>query len=178
MPEKAIAINKVLLNFKLKNFRAYTNSTQTSSGGTSHTHTVTISSSGDHGHNIGYLTDDWGCDSGYPCTVAIGSTTGSGDHTHGTIVSTAENTHTHNITMSFGIYEISLSSPSVDVYTGEDGGTMTKKGTYTTDQTNLDITNEIRDIGAGKWINIQFRPNKKMRIEANAYIQIFIQSEA
>jgi hypothetical protein len=54
---------------------------------------------------------------------------------------------------------------------------MTLKGTYTTDQTEIDLTTEVLAIGAGKWVDIQFRPNKNMRIESNAYVQIFINSE-
>jgi hypothetical protein len=53
---------------------------------------------------------------------------------------------------------------------------MTLKGTYTSDQTEVDLTDEVKSIGKGNWINIQFRPNKRMRIESNAYIQIFINS--
>lgn len=83
----------------------------------------------------------------------------------------------HRHEMNYGISEKSLSSESVDLYTGEDGGTMTLFDTYSSDQTEIDITDEISTIGAGKWVNLQFRPNQSMRIEANAYIQIFINSE-
>jgi hypothetical protein len=78
--------------------------------------------------------------------------------------------------LDYGIYEETLTSPSVDLYTGEDGGSMTKKATYTEDQTEIDLSTEISAVGAGKWANIQFRPNKRMRIEGNAYLQIFIKS--
>ena len=73
--------------------------------------------------------------------------------------------------------EGTLTSPSVDVYVGEDGGGMTKKGTYTADQTDIDITSLVSAVGTGKWINIQFRPNKEMKIDANAYCQIFLESK-
>ena len=66
---------------------------------------------------------------------------------------------------------------SVDLYIGEDGGAMTKKSTYTSDQTEIDITQEIQNIGRGKWADIQFRANRNMRIEANVYVQIFIESK-
>jgi len=79
--------------------------------------------------------------------------------------------------LDFGIYEEELTSPSVDVYVGEDEGSMTKKGTYTEDQTNLDITSLVSAVGTGKWINLQFRPNKRMRIESNSYIKIFVESK-
>ena len=80
-------------------------------------------------------------------------------------------------TIDYGIEEESLTSPSVVVKVGEDGETLSTVDTYTTDQTEVDITDEVKDVGAGKWIDIQFDPNKNMRIEANAYIQIFIESK-
>jgi len=83
--------------------------------------------------------------------------------------------HTHGI--NYGITEQTLISPSVDVYTGVDGGEMTLKDNYNTDQTEIDLTTEASAVGAGNWMNIQFRPNKRMRIEANAYVQVFIQSK-
>ena len=79
--------------------------------------------------------------------------------------------HTHDI--NFGIYEESLVNPSVDVYAGVDGS-ETLVGTYTSDQTNLDVTANIPS--SGGWYNIQFRPNQEMRIEGNAYIKCFIES--
>lgn len=83
--------------------------------------------------------------------------------------------HTHD--MTYDIYEETLTDPSVILSVGEDGGSMTTIGTYTSDQTDIDITDEVAAVGAGKWININFSPNKPMRIESNAYIQIFIDSE-
>ena len=53
---------------------------------------------------------------------------------------------------------------------------MTLKDTYTTDQTEINVTSEVVAVGAGKWVNLQFRVNKNMRIEANAYVKIFIES--
>lgn len=78
--------------------------------------------------------------------------------------------------LDFGIYEETLTSPSVDVYVGEDGGSMTKQGTYTADKIDLEITKLVSAVGINKWVNVQFRPNKRMRIEANSYIKIFIES--
>ncbi|KKL04337.1 hypothetical protein LCGC14_2617090, partial [marine sediment metagenome] len=34
----------------------------------------------------------------------------------------------------------------------------------------------VKAVGPGNWINILFEANKRMRIEANAYVQIFIES--
>jgi len=78
---------------------------------------------------------------------------------------------------TYAIREEELTDPSVDLYTGEDGESMTKKATYTTDQTEIDLTTEASAVGAGKWVNLQFRPNKNMRIEADAHCQIFIESK-
>lgn len=49
--------------------------------------------------------------------------------------------------------------------------------TYTTDQDDLDVTTGASSIEAGNWINIKFILNKRMRIEANTYVQIFIESK-
>lgn len=69
-----------------------------------------------------------------------------------------------------------LTSPSVDLSVGEEGSEV-PIATYTTDQVNIDITDEVRNVGAGNWINIKFDPNKRMRIETDAYVQIFIESK-
>jgi hypothetical protein len=82
--------------------------------------------------------------------------------------------HTHDI--NFGIFEEPLVSPSVEVWIGEDGGVMTLFGTYTSDQENLDITDAVLGIGVEKWVNVQFTPNKRMRLEANIYNKVFIES--
>ena len=81
------------------------------------------------------------------------------------------------IVFSTGFVQSSLSNPSVDLYTGEDGGSMTKKATYTADQEEVDLTTEVSAVGSGKWVNLQFRPNQEMRIEVSAYVQIFLESK-
>jgi len=93
-------------------------------------------------------------------------------HTH-TIggTSAAGSAHTHGITYS--IYENSVSTPSVVVTAGVDGA-ETAVGTYTIDQSGLDITPNIASSGA--WYNVKFTLNQAMRIEANAYVQVFLQS--
>jgi hypothetical protein len=83
--------------------------------------------------------------------------------------------HKHGV--DFGIYEETLTGASVEIAAGEDGGTMTGTLTYTTDQTEVDYTTNVQNVGAGKWYDIRFTPNKNMRIEVNAYLQIFIKSE-
>lgn len=122
---------------------------------------------GSHYHSIPSLTVHG--------TTTQSSTTSSAGSTTSSTTTTAGSAHHHGI--AYGIVEQTLTDPSVDLYVGEDGGSMTLVGTYTTDQTNVDVTDIVTDVGRDKWINIQFRPNKNMRIEANAYIQIFINSE-
>lgn len=104
---------------------------------------------------------------------------------------TSESYHSHAIT--FGIYENSGSpdyfSPSlgqVTVKIGTDGGTMYTVGSYTGDQNGLDVNatlvaNNVIPTG-GTWYNIEVTPKTtscpggRMRIEANLYLQIFLQS--
>ena len=101
----------------------------------------------------------------------------SGAHTHSVTGTTTDSQGGHSHTIEYGISEQSLSSPSVTVKVGLDGGSLTTVGTYTTDQTDLDITDAIASVGAGNWAVIEFTPNQNMRIEANAYIKIFINSD-
>ena len=115
-------------------------------------------------------------------TTAINSATGvtvsstDGTHNHQATTATSnESAHTHGVTGA--ITTTALTSPSIDLYTGEDGGAMTQKGTYTNTTNEVDITTEIRAIGSSKWIDVQFRANKLMRIEATLYIQTFIRSD-
>jgi len=170
LPPEAIAINQVLLSFKLKGYRYYTT---TSSGGSSHNHDVSIGYSGSHQHTLAYCTSAWPT-SGFPLSAGVGSTLAGGSHTHGAFTSTSESAHTHAMVPS--ITESSLTSPSVTVKVGPDGGSLTTIGTYGTDQENLDISSAVEAVGAGNWIDIEFNADKNMRIEANAYIQIFIRS--
>jgi len=76
-----------------------------------------------------------------------------------------------------GIGEESLTNPEVVVVAGEEGS-ETSVGTYTSsDQTEVDITDQVKAIGAGNWVNVKFTPNKRMRVEANIHAQIFIESK-
>lgn len=93
------------------------------------------------------------------------------------------NKHYHQVTtpahlhaMSPAITSVSLTGGSAALWTGEDDAGSTLKGWYDADQTDLDITSEVRGIGKGKWVDLQFEPNKNMRIEGNAYVQMFIKS--
>jgi hypothetical protein len=220
VPNEAIAINKVLLNFKMRNYRSsfshsyysttedlyslYTGSwttlrSQAISSDTSFVHTVTTVATevGDafdaNRADIIYVRVSDGTNY-YPSESGLGITVRNDSTTYPIIVPGNMNGKTltisaksDSINNDYGIdvslnsispplVQETLSSPSVDLYTGIDGDTMTLKDTYTADQTEIDLTSEINAIGAGNWVNLQFIPNKLMRIEANAYIQIFIKS--
>jgi len=92
--------------------------------------------------------------------------------------------HIHKITtpahfhaMSPAITSVELTGGSTALWIGEDGAGSTLKAWYDADQTDLNITSEVRGIGAGKWVDLQFQPNKNMRIEGNTYVQMFIKSQ-
>jgi hypothetical protein len=89
--------------------------------------------------------------------------TDGGSHSHGVTIPA----HSHNI--DYGIYEEILSSPSVTVQIN--AATL---GTYTTNQNDLDIGSYISSSG---WYTITFTPNKNIRINANIYIQIYLESK-
>ena len=110
-------------------------------------------------------------------TVSGQTAQSSGAHTHSVTGTTTDSQGAHSHSINYAISEQSLSSPSVTIKVGPDGGSLTTVGTYTADETDLDITNIIRSVGAGNWAVIEFTPNQNMRIEANAYIQIFIESK-
>jgi hypothetical protein len=71
-------------------------------------------------------------------------------------------------------YRIYGTGNLVNVSVGSEGS-ETLVGVYREDQTNIDVTNYIGN--AGNWYNIQFSPHNLMRIDANAYVKVFIQSK-
>ncbi|MHA1304768.1 MAG: hypothetical protein ACTSPI_13810 [Candidatus Heimdallarchaeaceae archaeon] len=82
--------------------------------------------------------------------------------------------HTHGV--AYEMNEETLESPLMLLSVGIEDS-ETSLGYYDSDQEEIDITSIVSGVGAGNWINIKFEPNKRMRIEANAYIQIFIESK-
>jgi hypothetical protein len=111
-------------------------------------------------------------------TIAA-QTSASATHTHSGIATNTEASHVHTVpaqtaNISFGIYEEALASPSVVVTAGVEGS-ESAVGTYTTDQADLNISSAIPGI-AGNWYVVKFTPNKRMRIEANLYIKMFLHS--
>jgi hypothetical protein len=238
MPEEAVAINKVLLNFKMKPVKTF----QTISNSAVDTFTGTLTTSGweDTGGSVTVTTASandkiliiYSADIGNQdppnilMTFKIQRDIGGGgysdlansDSYYGGAWQAGDNTYTKTVTLAktlldspgsgtitykvqakdfegkadYGVFgngvitalvfstsfqEGTLTGESVDIYVGEDGGAMTLKGTYTEDQSNLDITSLVSNVGTSKWINLQFRPNQEMRIEANAYVQIFLESK-
>jgi len=104
----------------------------------SHTHNVVI---GSHNH-----------------TVTIGS------HQHSIIISSHNHTiPAHNHDMTFGIYEKTPASPSVNVYLSNNGYDFDVfLGTYTTDE-EIEFGTKIKGTG---WKMIRFEGNQLMRITA------------
>lgn len=233
IPNEAKAINSVKLNFKMKDFRAYSSATDANSEGalqvkqwTENSETVyttwtdlgssgTITSSTELVHvmlstNPDLTTDFDGLSvrvhdgiNYYPSTTGEFHTVSRGtdssqynvlipkDLSGSNLTIQAKfldgnrsvgydfavythSKHTHDI--AFGISEQNLTGQSTSVYVGTDGGSMSLFGGYDVDQTELDITTLVSDVGAGNWCDIQFRPNKLMRVEANAYVKVFIES--
>jgi len=159
LPEEAVSVNAIKLSFQLKDFRAYGKATANES---SHTHGISIlnePASGNH-YAVSFYNNQ--------LYTAYGST-------GGTKTSNAGSAHSHGV--GFGITTSALTSPSVDLSVGTDSGSMDLIGTYTSSTNTIDITDAVSKVGAGNWVNINFAPNKLMRIEANAYIQIFIESK-
>ncbi len=73
-----------------------------------------------------------------------------------------------------GITEEELSDPSVTLQVGVDDSEETF-GTFTTDQEEVNLTDFVTaDKG---WFNVKFTPNKRMRIESNLSVQIFLESK-
>ena len=160
IPDDVIAINRVLMSFKLKDYRAYHTA---NAGESAHTHSLGLWT-----ENASYDTYMVGIeDRGGGNVVLVGA---SG--IAAASVSDSGSSHTHAVT--YGIHEIALTSPSVVVTAGIDGS-ETAVDTYTTDQTDINIVSNIKEVG--NWMNVLFTPNKAMRIEANIYVKCFTKSK-
>jgi len=73
-----------------------------------------------------------------------------------------------------GIIEEELTNPSVTIQVGEEDSETTI-GTFTSDQEETNITDYITT--NRNWFNIKFTPNKRMRIESNVSVQVFLESK-
>ena len=82
--------------------------------------------------------------------------------------------HTHSVT--YGIGEPDPITEPLSVGVTVNGTTVSGSPFTTNDNTGIDITSEINDIGADSWVEIEFTPNQNLRIEASASIQIYIES--
>jgi hypothetical protein len=86
-------------------------------------------------------------------------------------------THSHAITMTFGIYEDTTPSGNVVVTCGAEGSEASV-GTYDSDQDEVDITQQVKDaitVGSLSWLNVKFAPaTENMRIEASLYIEVIV----
>ncbi len=157
-PDEVKFINKVYLSFNMKEFRAYSKG---ASAGTAHSHSLSIWNPNDSYPVYPMGLSNWG---GTPVIIgAPGCPSAS--------TSEAESAHTHE--MTYGIYNASLSSPEVVVSAGVNGS-ESSVGTYSSDQTDLDITAYFSAVSG--WQNIKIVPNQNMRVEAFLYAQVYIQS--
>ena len=157
-PDEVKFINKVYLSFNMKEFRAYSKG---ASAGTAHSHSLSIWEAHD-------------TDTVYPMGLATRSSVNvivGAPGCPGASTSEAESAHTHE--MTYGIYNASLSSPGVVVSAGVNGS-ESSVGTYSSDQTDLDITAYFSAVSG--WQNIKIVPNQNMRVEAFLYAQVYIQS--
>jgi len=85
------------------------------------------------------------------------------------------NTTSHNHAITYGIYEESYTSPSIQVHVKKEGGAYSLVGTYTSDQSNLDITS-LFDGTKDTWYYVKFTPNQRQRLDSSLFVQLFINS--
>lgn len=165
IPEEAVAINKVKLNWILGGFRTYTkvNSTTTGNPSATHTHSVGIDNTMDAGNDCHMV--------GFQGNVVHVVDSGFSPSTWGTNANTAD--HTHNINVVHGIFVASSESPIMQL----DINGTTIGSTYTGDQNDIDITDNIV-LG---WNTIDIYPavgsNTKGYIQLDGFCQVFIESK-
>ena len=155
--------------------------------------------------SIGFASNHKICDGAGTSVIDVGLiaygnsvSTESDSHDHDVTIADHNHTvtiaaHTHDVTIGFAITEDTFpTTPTVTVTAGIEGSetpvtgslfdingkiSVSDGGTY-----EADISSTIRAVGTGNWVNIKFVPsgatvNKRMRIEANAIIQVYINSE-
>lgn len=158
LPPDIVYIDAVKLSFRLEPFRAYSKAAE---------------AAGVHNHSLGLWNpnDEYTV---YPLGVS---------NWNGNIVligapgcppaatSETRGSHAHDIT--YGIYEQSLSNPSVEVTAGNLGSESTV-GAYTANQTDLDLTTFFSP--SSGWANIKITPNKNMRIVAFLSVKFYVES--
>lgn len=121
--------------------------------------------------------DDWTTTTGDFSSMFLNTiTNGSADIDGQTSISTSP--HNHSVTISIPdhthqiqstIYEDPYVNPEVEVIVNG-----TSIGTFTEDQNDIDITSYFGSTG-GSWNTIEFKPNQLLRINANCYIQVYLE---
>lgn len=178
IPAKTKAINAFYLSFDIELYRAFVAATANESA---HTHAVTIAA---HTHGLNM----------WPYSAAddlyiMGTQTVSGDDRiatnaagpglttslsggGSTPTSAAGSSHTH--APGFGIMEDTDNSPSISLLIDSVDRTNAMGGPWAADQLELDITAYIQTVGKH---TIELRTDQRCRIQADAWAQIFIQSD-
>lgn len=225
IPEELVRINKMLLNYEVSKFRAYSKATKGggevvattgSGGGTVATSSsgggtaTTSSSGGEHRHQMFAFVNDVG--SSPPTTfknfVAVADRNGSsvagvffpgigvdlytntadGQHSHNVTIPNHTHTvtvpnHTHNITIpnhiheiEYGIFELPELPSSVVIKV--DGNTVPFNATSGDE---IDLLPYLSKNGEGKvergtWHEVTITPNTLGRVNANIFVQFFLQS--
>jgi len=165
------AINKVLLSFRISQFRAYTkagaaagtpsgggNTSGSGGGATSGAATSggfwALTNQGLLPHDVGYLV------SGYDVDVSVtGHTHTVANHQH----STPDHTHpNHTHTAVYGIFEDSQ-TPTIHYYIDNGAGYGAASGAFTTDQLDIDITGLISGTGFKR---VKFVSDVRCRVRA------------
>jgi hypothetical protein len=158
LPADIVYIDAVKLSFRLENFRAYS---QGSVASGVHAHSLSL-----WNPNDGYTTYPLGIENRGGVGTLICAPGAPGAST-----SEVSSSHFHDI--EYGIYEEILVSPSVVVTAGE-LGSETAVNTYTSHQTDLDLTGNFSV--SGGWANIKIVPNKNMRIIAFLTVKFYVES--
>jgi len=162
LPEDVVAINKVLLSFKITPYRTYhrertghqhqtvmgINSRETANRGSQNVYMV--------GHY--FLIDHAAFIGGNP----------SNAYTEAFSTSAVQ-------AASYGIDTYNDPAPDLTLSVGIDGSEVAV-GTYTTGANNIELKSRVNK--PGNWYNIKFTPmaGRRLRVEANAYIKCFIKS--
>ena len=164
IPDDVVAINKVLLSFRIEDYRTYHKET------TGHAHNVSIpivhKDDGNLGSNNVYITGTFNL---IDTQRFINGRTGLG------AVFSESYASSSNSATTYTIDTVNVASPSVAVYAGENGS-ETLVGTYTDDQDEINLITKIPE--SGRWYNVKFVPaeGQHLRIEANVYMKVFIRS--
>jgi len=82
--------------------------------------------------------------------------------------------HTHSL--SYGIGEPDPISLPSNVAVTINGDAVTGSPFSDLNNTGIDFTSLLEDVGADNWVEIEFTPNQNVRIEASASIQIYLES--